>query len=237
MNTRLAALSLAVIALVAPLAHAQKVKIEIRAGWQGLAPSRHNKLVIKGVSGEYHASGTTVESAAVDAFLAALREPPSPAISADACGINERWITANEGHAFELLTSNRPQKPSPAQAEFFRSQFTVAKVQTYLDSLKDIIVMDDDTDIEVKATVDGDLTLIRSGSDLQFLLPWRDTEGQHKNFNCRISTTLGALLPPTFLNQQRLVLDSPRFLQEAARSVISGREDDWDRLGPHFYAN
>ena len=235
MHTRLAALALAAIALVAPCAHAQKVKIEIRPGWQGLAPSRHSKLVINGVDGKYHAGRTPIDSTAADAFLAALREPPAFAISASACGIDEAWISTNEARAFEILTSDRPQKPTPAQANLFRSQFTVAKVQAYLDSLKDILVLDDDTDIEVRATVDGAVTLIRSGSDLQFLLPWRDTENEHRNFNCRISTTLGALLPPTFLNQQRLVRDSRRFLQEAARSVIEGKEDDWDRLGPHFY--
>ena len=235
MNPRFVALSLAGLICLAPAARAQKVKIEVHAGWQGLAPTRHSKFVITGADGKYKGGGKPMDSSAVEAFLSAVREPPSPAISADVCGLNDGWIAANKDRALGLMFRISPQKTSPAQAELFRTQFTVAKVQEYLDSFKHTIVRDDDTDIEVRVTVDGAVTIIHTGSSLQFLLPWQDTENEHRNFNCRISTSLGALLPPTFLDQPRLVPDSPQFLRQVAQYVVRDNVAQWDSLGPPLY--
>jgi hypothetical protein len=235
MNQPLPALSLIAFVLAAPSARAQKVKIEVRAEWQGLAHSRRNKLVIKGVDGKYQGDGKPIDPAAVDALLHALHEPPLHKISADTCGLNDAWIAANADRAFAQLTTTLPNKPAPAQMEFFRSQFTVTNVQAYLDSFKYITVMDDDTDVELKVSLDNEVIILHSGSNLQFLLPWQDSENEHRNFNCRVSTTLGALLPRDFVNQQRLLRDSPRFLREVAEFVIREKETDWNALGPPRY--
>jgi hypothetical protein len=172
-----------------------------------------------------------VDSRAVEAFLQAVREPAATKIWAQACGITEQWLAKTAETSLKYFAARRDQKPNAAQATFFLEHFRrVAEAQASLDDRLKWVYLDDEPSIHVTITSGFDVMVINSGADYHFLAPWKDAKGENPNFNCRISTTLGAILPPKFLNRDRLILDDPLFISQLGEALVDLHQKEWDQL-------
>jgi hypothetical protein len=218
-----------------PVAHAQQLRIEIFSRWDGSTSGPRKTYVISGSDGKYKAGIRPVDSQVVAAFLAAVHEPPAPTATLAACGITQSWLSANANTAMiaarESDTNGKPIMPSPEQAALFHKRFEdFSQAQSLLDGALKRVMVDDDPFLRVTISEGGTDTIIKTDQGAHFLLPWLDGKGEHPNYNCRISTALGALLPKDFLNRQRLVIDDPDFIKGMGIVARKSVQDRWDEL-------
>jgi hypothetical protein len=226
---------LAAAFLAAPLASAQRLRIEIFSQWDGLSTGAQKTYVISGSDRKYRSGIHPIDPQAVAAFLAAVHEPSVPTATLEACGITQGWLNANADAAMysarESDVNGKPIMPSPEQVAIFLKRFEdFSRAQSLLDSALKRVMLDDDPFLRVTISEGSSTTIIKTDSDVHFLLPWLDSNGEHPNYNCRISTTLRALLPKDFLNRQRLMPDDENFIQSMGIAARKSVQDQWDEL-------
>ncbi len=232
--------ALAIAVLVAsvffpPVAHAQQLRIEIFSRWDGLSSGPRKTYVISGSDGKYKSGIRPIDSGDVAAFLAAVHAPPATTATLEACGITQSWLSAHaDGAMFAARESDdngKPVMPSPEQAALFRKRFEdFSQAQSLLDAALKRVMLEDEPFLRVTISEGGNDTIIKTDQDAHFLLPWLDSKGENPNYNCRISTALGALLPKDFLNRQRLVIDDPDFIKSMGIVARKSVQDQWDEL-------
>jgi hypothetical protein len=213
---------------------AQQVRIEIKSSWEGLGNPRQGDIVISGDKGKFTANGRKVDPRAIESLFAALDEPIADKVDMGNCGITQQWLESNSVDALKAVTHQKISELSPKQVALFRGKFEdMHAVREALAELFEHWHTDDDPRMSVSIRIDGKELGVRSESQSPFMLPWSGTDKPRGGYNCRISQSIAALLPPKFPDRERL-LPHEGFRWDLASQIMQAIEHEWNMLDTEY---
>jgi len=225
-------LLLVALGLSAHVAEAQKnVRVvEIHSGWGGLGVAQNAEVIIRWKEGAFLCDGRPVETARVQALVAALEAPRIAKPDMENLGVTPAWLKA---HVASQHPRGRTQgmETTANQRELFTNSFTntelIAKVIPRLFTFTRF----DDYPFTKVAVVfeDGSKLIAESHSYYVYMLPWNLDEQKGESYNAEISRAVSALLPSRTANKERLAGDD--FLAELVDAVMRSIETEWNLRG------
>jgi hypothetical protein len=208
MDKRHLTLACVLIVTLCPLVLCQDARavhqIEVDSHWMGLE-AKKGRFTIRNVNGSFRHGLVKVQTKAIDALVAALKEPPIEKPDLANLGITQAWLDAR-------VEANIPYFFTPAERARFRSSFTdLATVQDLLPFVFQYSKSDDFPSVQVTVTFsDGSRLTAKSHSHYLQMLPWTvDSNGQtYVTYNAKISNALAAVMPKKTTNRERLLESS-----------------------------
>jgi hypothetical protein len=189
------------------------VRIEVTSSWSGLAPEligaerpRQGSITILCDETECRAADQTIPRSRVDHFLGQLIAKPSSGPELADLGLSHPQLDAIVRLATDLNRSS--ERPAERYEEVRRFLLDRGKLEQLVRKHYDpgTTTTDDSPRISGKASWAGEDVEFTSTSYRFFMIPWKVSRkhGSSTTYNVELSRALAALLPPDFVNLNRL---------------------------------
>jgi len=212
----------------APGQNAGNVKtITIHSSWTGLGPRGEATLQITKHGTKFQAGGKSIDDKSVENLLQEIGTSRSEPTLED-FAITQSWLESNSQGALPERLRNAP----PDAKNLFLSRFRdLGFIEKLLPEILEQGWTDDYPAIDVQILRDdGATTRLSSERQNVFMLPITidDQKGSHLSYNAKMSRAIAALLPPGFINRDRL--NGTELKSVVTERVISSISEGLDLL-------